>query len=274
MPKSSYLCHWQLQTYQNTLRYFIDLSYNGTAYHGWQVQPNAQTVQEALNSALTTLLKVKTSVMGAGRTDTGVHAQQMIAHFDSLVPIDGHDLVHKLNSYLPKDIAIHKIFEVQPNTHARFDALSRTYIYQIALKKEVFNFDQFHRVNYNLDMNMMNQSAAVLFEYSDFKCFSRSNTDVKTYTCKIMEASWTTDNQHLIFKIKADRFLRNMVRAIVGTMLEVGKGKMTLAEFHKIINSRDRSTAGPSAPAKGLFLTAIEYPESILKPFQDSANQN
>jgi tRNA pseudouridine38-40 synthase len=245
------------------LRYFIDLSYNGRAYHGWQIQPDVTTVQAELNHALSTVLRTPLDCMGAGRTDTGVHAKQMVAHFDLDTKLDVNDIVYKLNVLLPKDIHINSIKEVLPEIHARFDALSRTYIYKISRTKDAFNYLNAHTYTLPLDVDLMNQAAKILFEYTDFQCFSKVKTDVKTYNCTIMEAHWKLDANSLNFKIKADRFLRNMVRAIVGTMIEVGAKKRTLEEFRKIITSKNRSNAGTSAPAHGLYLINIEYPKSI-----------
>lgn len=246
------------------MRYFIELSYNGKAYHGWQNQPNAISVQEVVEDALSKLLQTKIDVVGAGRTDAGVHAEQLFAHFDFDESIDSEKLIFKLNSFLPKDISVQHIFGVRADTHARFDALSRTYNYKISLKKDVFNSDGAYYLKHQLDIDKMNEAAKVLFDYRNFKCFSRSNTDVKTYHCTIMMAEWRSQNNQLIFTIKADRFLRNMVRAIVGTILDVGLGKTTIEEFHGIIKSEDRTKAGASVPAHGLYLSIIEYPKSIF----------
>ena len=248
------------------MRYFIDLSYNGRAYHGWQIQPDVTTVQAELNHALSTVLRTPLDCMGAGRTDTGVHAIQMVAHFDLDIIIDVKDIVYKLNVLLPKDIHINTIKQVEPTIHARFDALSRTYVYKISRTKDAFNYLNAHTYTLPLDIDLMNQAANTLFEYTDFQCFSKVKTDVKTYNCTIMKAHWTLDQNSLILTIKADRFLRNMVRAIVGTMIEVGAKKRTLDEFHAIINSKNRSNAGTSAPAHGLYLVDIEYPKSIYVP--------
>jgi tRNA pseudouridine38-40 synthase len=245
------------------LRYFIDLSYNGRAYHGWQIQPDVTTVQAELNHALSTVLRTPLDCMGAGRTDTGVHAKQMVAHFDLDTKLDVNDIVYKLNVLLPKDIHINSIKEVLPEIHARFDALSRTYIYKISRTKDAFNYLNAHTYTLPLDVDLMNQAAQILFKHTDFQCFSKVKTDVKTYNCTIMGAHWELVNNTLNFRIKADRFLRNMVRAIVGTMIEVGAKKRTLEEFREIITSKNRSNAGTSAPAHGLYLINIEYPKSI-----------
>lgn len=246
------------------MRYFIELSYNGKDYHGWQNQPNAVSVQEVLEKALSTLLRDEINIVGAGRTDAGVHAKQMYAHFDTDIEFSKVDLVYKLNSFLPKDIAIYKIVEVIKEAHARFDALSRSYIYRISLTKNVFDYNYSYNFNLPLNIDMMNKACKVLFEYKNFKCFSRSNTDVKTYNCNIMEAKWEQNNNKLTFYITANRFLRNMVRAIVGTMIEVGLGKISIEQFHDIVKSKDRTKAGASVPGHALYLTKIEYPNHIF----------
>lgn len=247
------------------MRYFIELSYNGKAYHGWQNQPNAITVQEVLEEALSTLLKKPITIVGAGRTDAGVHAKQMFAHFDYETKLEVEELKYKLNSFLPKDIAVHNIHEMHEEAHARFDATSRSYIYRISLTKDVFNYDYAYYFKLPLNIDLMNKACKVLFEYADFKCFSRSNTDVKTYNCNIMQAEWKVKDNELVFLIRADRFLRNMVRAVVGTMIAVGLGKTSLEEFHEIIRSGDRTKAGASAPGHALYLSKIEYPKTLFK---------
>jgi len=245
------------------LKYFLELSYNGTAYHGWQNQPNAISVQEVLEKALTVLLKEVVAVVGAGRTDAGVHASQMFSHFETDVELIEADLIYKLNSLLPKDIAIHNVFKVKKDAHARFDAVSREYLYRISLHKNVFSFDNSFYVKQMLDLTKMNEAAQILLKYKDFQCFSKSNTDVKTYHCNIIHAEWKVMNQELQFTIKADRFLRNMVRAIVGTLVNIGLGKMEVNDMHDIIKSKDRGKAGFSVPAHALYLQQIEYPEFI-----------
>ena len=248
------------------MRYFIEISYNGKKYHGWQIQPNAITVQETLTNALTTILRKDISVVGAGRTDTGVHALQLMAHFDINIPINEREIVQNLNAYLPDDIVVTSIFLVTDNAHARFDACSRSYEYRIWLGRNPFLLDttyQIHRKQY--DIKKMNEAAMVLLEYTNFKCFSKSKTDVKTYNCEINEAKWVLDNCELTFYITADRFLRNMVRAIVGTLLDIGSGKKTKNEFINIIKSEDRRKAGLSVPPQGLFLSEVKYPHTIKK---------
>lgn len=241
------------------MRFFIKFSYNGTNYHGWQKQPNAISVQETLEKAMAVIFNQKVDIMGAGRTDTGVHAKEMFAHFDLEITIEPKNIVHKLNSFLPKDIAVFDIFEVNSQAHARFDAKKRTYEYHINRYKDVFLTNQSWYYHHQLDVDLMNQAAGVLLNHTDFQCFSKVNTDVNTFNCKISEAFWNEENNQLIFTISADRFLRNMVRAIVGTLVYVGLHKITVADFEKIIASKNRSEAGFSVPACGLFLTKIEY---------------
>jgi len=245
------------------LRYFIELSYNGKAYYGWQNQPTDISVQEVVEDSLSKLLNDKIAIVGAGRTDSGVHALQMFAHFDTESIFKESELVYKLNSFLPKDVAIHDLFKVTEESHARFDALSRTYLYRIALKKNVFTFDSAYYMKQYLDIDKMNEASKILLGYKDFQCFSKSRTDVKTYDCDIMKAEWVLKNDELHFVIKADRFLRNMVRAIVGTMVNIGLGKLQVEDLHTIIKSKNRSEAGYSVPAHALYLTNIEYPKKI-----------
>lgn len=246
------------------MRYFIELAYNGKAYHGWQNQPDAISVQETLEKALFTILRVETPVVGAGRTDAGVHATQYFAHFDADSLGDLQDWVYKLNSVLPPDIAVYDLFKVTDQAHARFNAVSRSYQYHIVLRKDPFNFDSAHYVKNPLDVQKMNRAASTLMNYVDFKCFSKSKTDVNTYNCTITHADWKKEGDKLVFHITANRFLRNMVRAIVGTLLDIGLGKTAEHRLDEIIESRDRQNAGTSVPAKGLYLTEIEYPTSIL----------
>ncbi|GMN07422.1 tRNA pseudouridine(38-40) synthase TruA [Croceitalea sp. MTPC5] len=245
------------------MRYFIRFSYFGKTYHGWQNQPNAITVQQVLEEGLTLLLRSKISMVGAGRTDAGVHAKEMFAHFEHGFVQDITDLTHRLNNYLPPDIAVTSIFSVPDDAHARFDALERTYEYWIVQEKNPFYIDMAHYVWSSLDIDAMNRAAKILLEYHDFECFSKSNTDVKTFLCTIKNAEWARKRDKLVFTITANRFLRNMVRAIVGTMLEVGLGKKKPEGVRDIIESKDRGQAGVSVPAKGLYLTKIVYPETI-----------
>ncbi|WP_366187038.1 tRNA pseudouridine(38-40) synthase TruA [Flavobacterium ovatum] len=242
------------------MRYFIKLAYNGTPYHGWQYQPNAASVQETLNKALSVLLNSEINAMGAGRTDTGVHAREMFAHFDCDKIIDATKLIYKLNSFLPKDIAIFDIILVTDEAHCRFDATKRTYQYHINTIKNVFLNEQSWFLNQKLDVALMNQAAKILFNHTNFQCFSKVNTDVNTFDCTIFEAHWQENGSDLVFTISANRFLRNMVRAIVGTLVNVGMHKISVDDFEKIIESKNRDKAGISVPAHGLYLTKIVYP--------------
>ena len=245
------------------MRYFLKLSYFGKAYHGWQNQPDSISVQEVLEQNLSKVLPFSVAIVGAGRTDAGVHARQMFAHFDASEELDGEDLAYKLNSMLPKDIAISEVFPVRKDAHARFDAVARSYEYHLLQYKDVFDYDQAWYFRYELDLEKMNKAAEILKEYSDFQCFSKSRTDVHTYNCRVDEAKWVEKDGKLIFYITADRFLRNMVRAVVGTLLEIGQGKQPVEYMHEVIKSKDRGKAGTSVPAHGLYLTRIEYPETI-----------
>lgn len=249
----------ELKSKKLNLRYFIQLAYNGTHYHGWQYQPNASSVQETLNKAFSVVLNTEINLMGAGRTDTGVHAKEMYAHFDLDMPFDIPNLVHKLNSYLPKDIVIYAVFPVSDEAHTRFDATKRTYEYHINTFKNPFSQEQSWYFHQPLDVKLMNEGAQLLLNHTDFQCFSKVNTDVNTFDCTIFEAYWKQEKDSLIFTISANRFLRNMVRAIVGTLVNIGLHKITLADFEAIIESKNRDKAGFSVPAHGLYLTKIEY---------------
>lgn len=256
------------------MRFFLTLSYDGTNYSGWQTQPNALTVQQTLEEALSTLLRVPAPVVGAGRTDAGVHARMMVAHLDvdeacvAAQPQPFTDwLCEKLNRLLPSDIAIHNIRQVRDDAHARFDALARTYIYYVHTAKSPFGRDYSMRLFTAPDFEAMNEAAARLFDYTDFTSFSKLHTDVKTNNCRIMQARWEQESEGVwTFTIQADRFLRNMVRAIVGTLLEVGRGRMTIEEFCRVIEQKDRCSAGTSVPGRGLFLTHIDYPQELFIP--------
>ena len=246
-------------------RFFIYLSYKGTAYHGWQIQPNGISVQEVLMKALSTVLRTETEITGAGRTDTGVHARLMVAHFDVEGELPAEfDITNKLNSLLPRDIAIQKIVEVQSDAHARFDAVSRRYEYHVVTEKDVFRTELAARISDKLDFEAMNQAAAVLCEYRDFTSFSKLHTDVKTNNCVITRAEWSKQGYEWIFTIEADRFLRNMVRAVVGTLFEVGRHRMSVDEFRAVIEAKNRCKAGVSVPAQGLYLVDIQYPTEIF----------
>ena len=251
------------------MRYFIELAYKGTNYHGWQYQPGVVSVQETINKSLSILLKTNIDIVGAGRTDTGVHAKQMFAHFDSEVELKENQLIQKLNSFLPNDISVNALIKVTDEAHARFDATKRTYQYHIHTAKDVFEKEGSYFFQTPLDIKKMNAACKILFKHSDFECFSKVNTDVKTFNCVIFEANWkliktkkSMGNKgvnKLVFTISADRFLRNMVRAIVGTMLNIGAGKINIEDFERIIESKDRSQAGFSVPAHALYLTKIDY---------------
>jgi tRNA pseudouridine38-40 synthase len=246
------------------LRYFIEIAYNGANYCGWQRQPNAITVQEVLEEVMSSLLRKEIKLVAAGRTDAGVHAKQLFAHFDFEEIQDVSQLVYRLNSFLPKDIALKNIVPVRLDAHARFNATKREYEYVISLKKDPFSEGFTYLLHQKPNMDAMNEAAKTLLDYQDFQCFSRTNTDVKTYHCTVEKAYWKAENDRLIFTIIANRFLRNMVRAIVGTLLDVGYAKISLEEFHAIIASKNRVNAGSSAPANGLYLTKVVYPEEIF----------
>ena len=241
------------------MRYFIELSYLGKNYHGWQTQPHAISVQEKINKAISTILQEDIIITGAGRTDAGVHASQMFAHFDTDKNLDDN-FTYKLNAILPNDIVIYKTLLVNSEAHARFDAVSRSYEYKIVLGRNPFLLDTSWQLNYTaINVNLMNEAAKLLYEYEDFECFSKVKTDVFTFNCKVTHAEWILKDKELTFYISANRFLRNMVRAIVGTLLNVGLGKISIEDFRKIIESKNRSNAGVSVPAKGLFLTKVSY---------------
>ena len=242
----------------------MDLSYDGTNYHGWQNQPNAISVQSCIEKALSILIKADTPIYGAGRTDSGVHAVKMYAHFDVLELTSMSKLLHDLNSFLPKDISINKIYKVNLDSHARFDALAREYEYKISLIKNVFSTHRSYYIKNSLDIKLMNDACEIMLNHTNFKCFSKSKTDVKTYNCDLKYAKWKINDNELIFTIKANRFLRNMVRAIVGTLIHVGLKKISLQDFEKVIISQDRTKAGPSVPAHALYLTNIFYPKELI----------
>jgi len=246
------------------MRYLIQLAYNGAAFHGWQYQPNAPSVQQTLSDALSILCRDKVEVTGAGRTDTGVHASFYVAHFDYPGPLPETDrFLLQLNGILSNDLHVSQIFPVDADYHARFSALSRTYRYFLSRQKELFRRDFVHFCPYNLDVDLMNQGASILRNSSDFTSFSKLHTDVKTNICRVSEARWVEESDLLVFTVTADRFLRNMVRALVGTLIDLGRNKISLADLHELIEARNRSKAGASVPAKALFLTDIVYPEPV-----------
>lgn len=251
-------------------RYFVELSFKGTRYHGWQIQPNAESVQSVLERTFSVFLRREIALTGAGRTDSGVHATCFVAHFETdSLPFQPADLVHKLNRFLPPDISLHRIWPVPDEAHARFSALSRTYRYVINRCKDPFSTETGYTYLLPLDVEKMNEAAAVLLRYTDFTSFSRLHSDTKTNICRIYSACWEEKDGQLVFTIRADRFLRNMVRAVVGTLLEVGKGKLSVADVAAIIEKQDRCAAGASAPPHGLFLTAVEYPGNCAPPASD-----
>ncbi len=260
------------------MRYFIELSYDGTAYHGWQIQQNGESVQGVLQRALSTLMRQEIVVTGAGRTDAGVHAAMMVAHFNVEDPLptppvrEGREeqsaedyLVYRLNGMLPPDIAIHRIYPVADDAHARFSARARTYYYYVHTRKSPFLRDRSWRLVSTPDFEAMNRAARLLLEYEDFTSFSKLNTDTKTNICHVTSARWVQLSDHeWRFEITADRFLRNMVRAIVGTLMEVGRGQLTLDGFRQVIEQQDRCAAGDSVPARGLFLVNVKYEDPPL----------
>jgi tRNA pseudouridine38-40 synthase len=247
-------------------RYFIFISYKGTYYHGWQIQPNSVTVQKVLDNALSVVLSEKIFTVGAGRTDTGVHAVFFCAHFDSLSSdlSSTRNLIFRLNRYLPEDISVNSIRKVLPDANARYSAISRTYNYNISRVKDPFSDNSSWYLHGEIDIAVMNKACKLLLNHSDFTSFSKLHSNTKTNICKIYSVDWEEADNHLVFTIKADRFLRDMVRAIVGTMIDIGFGKLNLKEFEEIIIAKDRCRAGKSAPAKGLYLADIEYPEEIF----------
>jgi len=241
------------------LRYFIEISYHGKNYFGWQMQPDVISVQEKITKGISTILRQEIAIVGAGRTDAGVHASQMFAHFDVDTALS-ENFTYKLNAILPDDIVIHKTILVADDAHARFDATSRSYEYKIFLGRNPFILDtSWQLYQKNIDVALMNEVASILLEYEDFECFSKVKTDVHTFNCTITEAKWIQNGSELTFHISANRFLRNMVRAIVGTLLDVGFGKISASDFRAIIESKNRSKAGVSVPARALFLTKVAY---------------
>ena len=255
------ICHKSC-TFAGTMmqRYFVFFSYDGARYHGWQVQPNGNSVQAELQRALSTLLREDVQVVGAGRTDAGVHARMMAAHWDTAQPIDCQQLAYKLNRLLPQDISVSRVVAVAPDMHARFSAVARTYHYYIHTVKDPFVRHCSCEIHYKLDFDLMNQAGAILCTYSDFGAFCKAHTDVKTTLCRVTEARWVQlSPTHWYFRITANRFLRNMVRAVVGTIIEVGRHRMTIDEFRRVIEGKSRSAAGESMPAHALFLEEVRY---------------
>ena len=246
-------------------RYFIEIAYDGRNYHGWQKQKNAMSVQEKVEDAISTLFRTPIGIMGSGRTDSGVHALQQFAHFDLDQDFENEYFIKRINGLLPQDIAIYSIFPVKENAHARFDADFRRYEYRITFRKEPFLLGEAWHFYYDLDLTAMSSATNLLLGRQNFECFSRKKTNVKTFECEINNASWEQTGSGLVFHIQANRFLRGMVRAIVGTLIKVGTHKLDNAGFLEILAKKDRDLAGKSAPAQGLFLTKVNYPNRIYK---------
>ena len=245
------------------MRYFIDISYDGSNYHGWQIQPNADTVQHQINLAFSTILNEEINVLGAGRTDTGVHAKKMIAHFDTNQTIDFEKFKYRINGFLKNDISLNDIYKVKEDAHARFSAISRTYEYRVSRNKNPFSVNSYFLIR-DLDFQSMKKACKFLHGNHDYTSFAKLHSENYTNNCEVFIANWKEDENLLIFTIKANRFLRNMVRAIVGTLIEIGEGKISFSDIETILMSKDRAKAGYSVPANGLSLIEIEYPKEIL----------
>ena len=244
-------------------RYFVKIAYNGSNYHGWQIQNGQITVQQIINEHLSILLGEKISCLGCGRTDAGVHARKYFFHFDTDIPLNSQ-FFYKLNIFLPKDLRIFAAYTPDPRIHARWDAIKRSYEYLISYGKDPFLHGLAYQTNDKFDVELMNKACSILLEYNDFESFSKSNNNLNHYLCELFEVKWEFRDELLIFRISANRFVRGMVRLIVGTMLDVGRQKITLDEFRQIIESKDRTRAGVSVPACGLYLTDVVYPEGVL----------
>ena len=245
------------------MRYFIDISYDGSNYHGWQIQPNADTVQHQINLAFSTILNEEINVLGAGRTDTGVHAKKMIAHFDTNQTIDFEKFKYRINGFLKNDISLNDIYKVKEDAHARFSAISRTYEYRVSRNKNPFSVNSYFLLR-DIDFQSMKKACKFLHGSHDYTSFAKLHSENYTNNCEVFIANWKEDENLLIFTIKANRFLRNMVRAIVGTLMENGEGKISFSDIETILMSKDRAKAGYSVPANGLSLIDIEYPKEIL----------
>jgi len=245
------------------MRYFIQLQYKGTDYHGWQKQPNATTVQECLEKALSTYLRTNISITGSGRTDSGVHAHIQVAHFDYTPNLDERETVYRLNALLPHDIVVNRLYAVSEDAHARFSPEARAYQYFLSDKRTPFREGLYYYFSKKLDFEVMNQAAKLLYRFRDFESFSKVHTDVHTFHCNITEAYWREENETAIFYIKADRFLRGMVRTIVGTLIDVGLHKIDCHDFENIILQKNRKKAGRAVPAEGLFLWEVNYPPEV-----------
>lgn len=247
------------------MRYFLDISYLGTQFHGWQIQPNGNTVQAEIEKALSTILKNEISILGSGRTDTGVHATQQIAHFDFQSPIEPSDLVYKMNSFLPKDISVNAIQLVGDETHSRFDAKKRTYHYHLHQAKNPFKTKSSYYFNQPLNVDLIVEACEIIKGWQNFECFSKVHTEVNNFNCEIFNIDWVKKKNSYLFVVSANRFLRGMIRAMVGTLLDVGVGKTSIAQFVQILESGDRQKAGRAVPAHGLFLERVEYSSEIYK---------
>lgn len=248
------------------MRYFLEIAYDGTRFHGWQVQPNALSVQEILEDSLSKVLREPISTTGSGRTDTGVHAIQQFVHFNAQQPLDPQQVVYRLNRILPDDISALNLYLVQPDAHARYDAFARTYHYHITLRKNPFKRLHAWYHSRELDVEKMNEATAILLNYEDFTTFSKVKGDTKHYRCHMYEAVWEQAGEELRFTIRANRFLRGMVRLVVGTLVDVGRGKLTVEEFEQIVASQDRSRSSGAAPSEGLFLAKVAYPSELFIP--------
>ncbi|MFD2999760.1 tRNA pseudouridine(38-40) synthase TruA [Pontibacter toksunensis] len=245
------------------MRYFLEIAYDGTRFHGWQVQPNALSVQEVLDDCLSKVLRQPISSTGSGRTDTGVHASQQFVHFDVEEELDTQQSVYRFNRLLPADVVAKQLYLVPDDAHARFDAFARTYHYHISLVRNPFKRLYAYHHSRPLDVEKMSEAAAVLLKYEDFTTFSKVKGDTKHYRCDMYEAVWRQQGEELVFTIRANRFLRGMVRLIVGTLVDVGRGKLTVAQFEQVVASQDRRQSSGAAPAEGLYLAKVEYPETI-----------
>lgn len=247
------------------MRYFLEFSYRGTAYNGWQKQNNALGIQEVLEEALSKVLRMSVDLTGSSRTDTGVHAEQQFAHFDLPTAIDNPDLLaYKVNALIPRDVAVRRFVQVADDVHSRFAATHRKYEYRIIRHKNAFLTDLAYQLRGDLDVGLMNSAAKLLLVHNDFESFSKIHTNVNNFRCSITQAEWVDSGEMLTFHVKANRFLRGMVRALVGTMLEVGRGKLTVEDFEQIILSRNRKNAGAQAPAAGLFLVEVGYSDNLF----------
>lgn len=247
------------------MRYFLDISYKGTNYHGWQIQPNAHTVQAELEGALTKLFRTPTQLTGSGRTDTGVHALQQVAHFDAQELMPPEQIAFKLNAMLPNDVVVKTCCEVQPTAHARFDAIERGYIYRIKTERSPFDAHEWLYIRHKLDMDLLNEASQTLVGTHDFESFSKVKTEVNHFICDLRVAKWERNKDELVFHVRADRFLRGMIRALVGTLIEVGRGKLSVEEFVAIREAKDRRQAGKAASPDGLYLNKVEYPLEIYR---------